>query len=124
MPRPADQLKADFFKALGHPARVRVLLLLRDGERSVAEMLPQVGLEQSHLSQQLGVLRRAGVVRSRKEGSNVVYEVIDPRIYQLLHTAKEIVASSLTRSGEMLADLADLADLDVGTTASQPGEPS
>lgn len=106
--RPAHQAKAEFFKALGHPARVRVLEVLRDGECAVADMLPQVGLEQSHLSQQLAVLRRAGIVRSRKDGHHVLYAVVDPRVFQLLHTAKEIVASTLTRSEELLAALDEL----------------
>lgn len=56
--RPLSEIKAELFKALAHPGRVRVLELLRDGERSVAELVPLVGLEASHLSQQLGVLRR------------------------------------------------------------------
>jgi ArsR family transcriptional regulator len=57
--RPIDQVKAEFFNTLAHPARIRVLELLRDGERSVSELIPDVGLEPSHLSQQLVVLRRA-----------------------------------------------------------------
>jgi division protein CdvB (Snf7/Vps24/ESCRT-III family) len=56
---PLYQLKAEFFKTLGHPARIRVLELLSDREHAVAEMLPQVGIEPAHLSQQLAVLRRA-----------------------------------------------------------------
>jgi hypothetical protein len=56
------EVKAEFFKTLAHPARIRVLELLRDGERSVSELIPDVGLKPSHLSQQLGVLRRANVI--------------------------------------------------------------
>jgi len=62
MTRPNYQVKADFFKTLAHPARIRVLELLRDGERSVGELIPEVGLEASHLSQQLGILRRANIL--------------------------------------------------------------
>ena len=68
---PLSEVKADMFRALAHPARVRVLEVLVDGERSVGELQPLVGIELSHLSQQLGVLRRAGLVTARKEGSNV-----------------------------------------------------
>ena len=60
--RPLSEIKAELFKALGHPGRVRILEVLRDGDRTVADLLPLVGLESSHLSQQLGVLRRARVV--------------------------------------------------------------
>jgi DNA-binding transcriptional ArsR family regulator len=109
MPRPIYQVKADFFKTLGHPARIRVLEVLRDGERSVSEMIPLVGLEQSHLSQQLAVLRRGGIVTARKEGTTVRYSVTDPRLFHLLETAKEILATSLSGSQDLLAELASLS---------------
>ena len=60
--RPLCEVKAELFKALGHPARVRALEVLAEGERTVGELQPLVGIESSHLSQQLGVLRRAGLV--------------------------------------------------------------
>jgi DNA-binding transcriptional ArsR family regulator len=107
--RPIYQVKADFFKTLGHPARIRVLEVLRDGEHSVSEMIPLVGIEQSHLSQQLAVLRRGGIVTTRKEGTTVLYSVADPQIFHLLETAKEILASSLAGSSDLLAELADLS---------------
>lgn len=109
MTRPIYQVKADFFKTLGHPARIRVLELLRDGERSVADMMPLVGLEQSHLSQQLGVLRRGGIVESRKDGTTVLYSVTDPRLFHLLETAKEILATSLSEYRDLLEDLDNLS---------------
>lgn len=108
MTRPIYQVKAEFFKTLAHPARIRVLELLREGERSVAELIPDVGLEPSHLSQQLGVLRRAGVVRSRKDGSTVLYTVADPMIFELLEVAKKILTSSLAGTRDLLAELETL----------------
>jgi DNA-binding transcriptional ArsR family regulator len=104
-PPPIYQLKADFFKTLGHPARIRVLEVLRDGEVSVGELIPQVGIEASHLSQQLGVLRRAGVVQSRKDGVTVLYTVTDPRIFDLLETARQILSSALQETSSLLGDL-------------------
>ncbi|HUP72193.1 MAG TPA: metalloregulator ArsR/SmtB family transcription factor [Acidimicrobiales bacterium] len=106
MSRPIYQVKAEFFKTLGHPARIRVLELLRDGERTVGELLGDIGLEQSHLSQQLAVLRRANVIRSHKDGARVLYTVVDPRIFQLLETAKAIISASLAESDDLLAELA------------------
>ncbi len=108
MTRPIYQVKADFFKTLAHPARIRILELLRDGERSVGELIPEVGLEASHLSQQLGVLRRANVLQSRKEGSTVRYSVTDPRIFDLLEVAKAILTTTLSESRQLLADLEGL----------------
>ena len=96
MNRPIYQVKADFFKTLAHPARIRVLELLRDGERSVGELIPDVGLEASHLSQQLSALRRAGIVESRKNGATVIYSVVDQRIFDLLAVAKARRSAALT----------------------------
>jgi DNA-binding transcriptional ArsR family regulator len=102
---PLSVVKAELFKALANPARVRVLELLSDGERSVGEMQPQVGVELSHLSQQLGVLRRAGLVVTRKEGASVFYAIKDPLVVELLQVAKRILRNSLAENNAMLAGL-------------------
>lgn len=102
---PIYQLKAEFFRTLGHPARIRILEILREGEVSVSELIPQIGLEPSHLSQQLGVLRRAGVVSSRKEGTSVRYSVTDPRIFELLEVARAILSTSLKQTTDLLGAL-------------------
>lgn len=103
--RPIAEIKSELFRTLAHPIRIRVLELLVDGERSVGEMAPLVGAEQSHLSQQLAVLRRGGLVTSRKEGSSVFYSVRDPEIVELLAVAKRLLVNSLTESQGLLADL-------------------
>ena len=103
--RPISEIKADLFKALAHPARIRVLELLSDGEATVSEMQPLVGVESSHLSQQLGVLRRARVVTTRKEGVNVYYAIKDPAMVELLAVAKRLLINSLTETEDLLADL-------------------
>jgi ArsR family transcriptional regulator len=108
MTRPIYQVKADFFKTLAHPARIRVLELLRDGERSVGELIPEVGLESSHLSQQLAVLRRANVLQARKEGTTVLYSVTDERMFELLEVAKAIITSTLAESTQLIAQLNSL----------------
>jgi ArsR family transcriptional regulator len=102
---PIYQLKAEFFKTLGHPARIRVLEVLRDGESSVGQLVPAVGIEASHLSQQLAVLRRANLVQTRKEGSSVIYSVENPAVFELLEVAKRILTSSLLQSQDLLAEL-------------------
>jgi ArsR family transcriptional regulator len=103
--RPLSEVKAELFKAMAHPARVRVLEVLATGEHTVGALQPLVGIESSHLSQQLGVLRRAALVSSRKEGSSVVYALRDPLIADLLAVAKKLLLVSLTESQELLADL-------------------
>ncbi|MFJ3779487.1 ArsR/SmtB family transcription factor [Streptomyces sp. NPDC090075] len=105
MSTPLYQLKAEFFKTLGHPARIRVLELLSEREHAVAEMLPEVGIEAAHLSQQLAVLRRANLVRTRKEGSNVYYSLASPELAELLRVARSILSGVLAGQAELLADL-------------------
>ena len=100
--RDIPRLKAEFFKALGHPLRIRILELLAEGELSVADLLAEVGAEQSHLSQQLGILRRAGFVVSRREGASVVYSVADERIADLLAVSRQMLIDMLTASRDEL----------------------
>ncbi len=102
---PLSVIKAELFKAMASPARIRVLELLAEGERSVGDMQPFVGLELSHLSQQLGVLRRAGLVVSRKEGSQVFYAVRNDLVVELLAVAKRFLLSSLAETSKMLSGL-------------------
>src|SRR6266536_465415 len=103
--RPLYQAKAEFFKTLGHPARIRVLELLSEREYAVGEMLPGVGVEATNLSQPLGVLRRAGLVSFRKEGSAVYYSLTSPQVAELLAVARRILTEVLAGQVELLADL-------------------
>jgi ArsR family transcriptional regulator len=103
--QPIQPLKAEFFKALAHPARIRILETLAEGECSVGELIPDVGLEASHLSQQLGVLRRANLVMTRKEGSSVYYRLADRRLAKLLDLAKQILLTYLTEARDQLVDV-------------------
>jgi DNA-binding transcriptional ArsR family regulator len=102
---PLSEVKAELFKALAHPARIRALEVLSDRERSVGELQPLVGIESSHLSQQLAVLRRAGLVMTRKEGSSVYYAVRDPLVVELLSVAKRFLLASLAETRDLLEDL-------------------
>ncbi|MEV0494070.1 ArsR/SmtB family transcription factor [Streptomyces atratus] len=105
MSAPLYQLKAEFFKTLGHPVRIRVLELLSEREHAVSEMLPEVGVEAAHLSQQLAVLRRAKLVTTRREGSAVYYALANPHVVELLGVARTILSGVLAGQAELLADL-------------------
>lgn len=117
MSRPLYQLKAEFFKTLGHPARIRVLELLSRREHAVAEMVPEVGIEPANLSQQLAVLRRTGLVATRKSGSSVYYSLISPHVAELLTTARLILTGVLSGQVELLADLRAPVNAGSGVTA-------
>ena len=118
MSRPLYQAKAEFFKTLGHPARIRVLELLSERERSVGEMLPEVGIEATNLSQHLAVLRRAGLVTFRKEGSTVYYSLTSPQVAELLAVARRILTEVLAGQVELLTDL------QIAAATPRPSPPS
>ncbi|GAB3031047.1 metalloregulator ArsR/SmtB family transcription factor [Parafrigoribacterium mesophilum] len=103
--RPVAELKAQLFKALAHPVRIRALEQLVQGERSVGDLAERIQTEISHVSQQLAVLRRAGVVDTRREGNTIFYSVRDPRMSQLLATARGLIVSNLQDSQNLLAFL-------------------
>src|SRR5512139_2222452 len=105
MSTPLYQAKAEFFKTLGHPARIRVLELLSEREHSVSEMLPEVGIEPAHLSQQLSVLRKMNLVVTRKEGSTVFYSLVSPQVAELLAVARRILTQVLATQVGLLDDL-------------------
>lgn len=105
MPTPLHELKAEFFKTLGHPLRVRVLEILSVRESSVAEILADVGVEPSNLSQQLAVLRRSGLVTARREASTVYYTITSPQVAELLAVARGILTSVLTGQEGLLVNL-------------------
>jgi ArsR family transcriptional regulator len=105
MTTPLYQLKAEFFKTLGHPARIRILELLVEREHSVGELQEKVGLVSSHASQQLAVLRRAGVVVARKQGNSVFYSLAAPDLAELLAVARHVLTEVLTDQASMLKDL-------------------
>ena len=105
MPNSLHQVKAEFFKTLGHPARIRVLELLAERDHTVSELLPEIGLEASNLSQQLGVLRRAGVVTATKDGNAVVYSIASPVITELLAVARKALTGMLNEQVALLEDL-------------------
>ncbi|WP_071344032.1 ArsR/SmtB family transcription factor [Nocardia seriolae] len=95
-------MKADFFKTLGHPVRIRVLELLSQRDHAVSEMLVEIGVEAANLSQQLSILRRAGLVTARRAGLSVTYELTSPQVAELLVVARAILNGVVTGQAEAL----------------------
>ncbi|MEU8627350.1 metalloregulator ArsR/SmtB family transcription factor [Streptomyces sp. NPDC048669] len=102
---PLYQAKAELFRMLGHPVRIRVLELLQDGPMPVRELRAAIEVEPSALSQQLAVLRRSGIVSSVREGSTVVYELAGGDVAELLRAARRILTEMLAGQNELLAEL-------------------
>ncbi|MBO0845485.1 MAG: winged helix-turn-helix transcriptional regulator [Nocardioides sp.] len=88
---PLYQAKAEFFKTLGHPARIRILELLSERDHAVHELLEKIAIEPSNLSQQLAVLRRTSLVVSHRHGGEVIYSVSVPEVRDLLVAARQIL---------------------------------
>lgn len=105
MATPLYQLKAEFFKVMSHPVRIRVLELLSQREQSVGELMLELHIEPSNLSQQLAVLRRAGLVSTRKDGSTVYYSLVSHQIADLMSVARSILTSVLSEQTQLLATL-------------------
>jgi DNA-binding transcriptional ArsR family regulator len=101
----ARQFKAEFFKALAHPLRISILDALRKGERTVAEISGEFGIEQANASQQLAVLRHKNIITARKAGANVYYSVTDPAIFKLLDVARDIFNNHLTGVRTVLEEI-------------------
>ena len=93
MPHTLQGFKAELFKALAHPARIRILEHLRAGERTVSDLQALLEIESSTASQQLAILRSRSIVEGRKQGTSVFYRVTDPLIFDLLAVARQIFAN-------------------------------
>lgn len=97
--------KADFFKALAHPLRIKILEVLVDGEKSVNEIQSAIGSEGSAVSQQLIILRSKNIVVGVKDGNRVIYSLRDPLIVDLLRVAKQIFNNHLVNTIQLLDQL-------------------
>lgn len=102
-----QSFKAEFFKALAHPLRIRILELLRKGDKYVSELQADMSVDSSVVSQQLAILRSRNIVVGIKEGTKVAYSVKDPLIFELLDVAKRIFNNNLNDAINMLQKLDD-----------------
>ena len=96
--------KAELFKALAHPARIRILELLRDGEKSVTELQLALGTEGSTASQQLAILRMKNLVDTRKSGNNIYYRLQDQQVNALLAVARRMFDAHLVQLQSMSSE--------------------
>jgi len=105
MPTGLQTLKAEFFRVLAHPTRIRILEQLVNRERTVQQLQAALDLEQPIVSQQLAVLRRRGVVTARREGTQAFYALGSPLIADLLRLSREFLNGHLAESRSMLQEL-------------------
>ncbi len=91
---------AQLLKVLTHPTRLAILSILRDGEHCVCHMEAHLGFRQAYISQQLAILREAGLVQDRRDGWNIFYRVTDPKIYSILDSVQAVVGEDSSPSSK------------------------
>jgi DNA-binding transcriptional ArsR family regulator len=101
------RLTADFLKSLSHPVRVRILRLLAPGERCVCELIAAIDIEQSNLSQHLGVLKKQGIIDSRKEGTKVFYRILHHSALEVIKAVEKTIGEQLSESRNLLSQLGE-----------------
>lgn len=102
-----QKFKADFFKALAHPLRIRILELLAEGDKNVNELQTLIGSEGSAISQQLSILRNKNIVFGTKDANRVTYSLRDQMIIDLLSIARQIFNNHLIDTASMLDKFSD-----------------
>jgi ArsR family transcriptional regulator len=118
--RPLYEIKANLFKGLAHPYRIRVLeILASSDEVSVAEMISKTGLEASHLSQHLSVLRRYRLVTSERRASVVYYRLAFPQVAELLRVARQLLVDVLIVSRGQITSAGELPPIPAPVGARQ-----
>ncbi len=118
--RPLAEAKAELFKALAHPVRVRVLELLAGGDLTMGELAERTGFEPSHLSQHVTQLRRAGIVDSRRVRTTVLCTLRDPQTAELLAVALQLIGNNLRHAQVLLGALEGADDADTLAGADRP----
>lgn len=86
-----SSLQAEIFKVLAHSTRLQIVELLREGEKCVCDIVPELGMEQSNISRHLNSLRKEGIVQCRKEGLKVFYWVSDPMVFEMMDLCTEML---------------------------------
>lgn len=99
-----QRFKAELFKALSHPTRIRILELLRQGEQTVSQLQLGLGPEGSTVSQQLAILRMKNLVDTRRAGNAIYYRLRDPQIEDLLDAARRIFESHVIQLQSLTAE--------------------
>ena len=96
------RFKAEFFKALAHPLRIRILELLRAGPLSVTQIQEATGAPASSVSQQLAVLRSRSILATERHGTTIIYRVPDPELFELLDAARSLFDIHLRQTIDLL----------------------
>jgi ArsR family transcriptional regulator len=101
----AYKIKADFLKALAHPVRLQIIELLKNGEKNVGSIMKALSIQQSSLSRHLTVLREAGILKSRQQGTVIYYNIEDHNIFHVLRPIADMLRKKLKKTEAVLSSL-------------------
>ena len=99
------ELKAEILKALAQPTRLKILELLRNGEKCICEIVPAINGEQSNISRHISLMQKSHLVTTRKDGVRVMVKVRDPKIFDLLDRVNAILKNQMNEQSRLLKSL-------------------
>ena len=96
------QMHAEVCKSMANPTRLKIMNLLREGEKGVEELLERLKLPKANLSQHLSVLRQRKIVSTRREGLNIYYKVANPEMIKACDILREVLLEQLQEGGQLM----------------------
>ena len=100
------ELKADVLKVLAQPTRLKILELLRNGERCICEIVPAINGEQSNISKHISLMQKSNLVTTRKDGVKVMVKVKDPKIFEILDRVSLLLKKQIQETGKLIQKFA------------------
>ena len=99
------ELKAEILKALAQPTRLRILELLRNGEKCICEIVPAINGEQSNISRHISLMQKSNLVTTRKDGVKVMVKVKDPKVFEILDSIALLLKKQIIETGKLVQQL-------------------
>ncbi len=99
------ELKAEILKALAQPTRLKILELIRDGEKCICEIVPALNGEQSNISRHISLMQKSNLVTTRKDGVRVLVKVKDPKIFGILDQVSAILKAHVTEQNKLIKSI-------------------
>ncbi len=96
------ELEAEYFKALSHPTRIKIIYLLKDGESCLCDLIPEMGKDESHIARHLAVLKRANIISVHRRGISAYYKLNDPTVIDIIEKAKDIISKQINELKDIL----------------------
>jgi len=99
------ELKAEILKALAQPTRLKILELLRHGEKCICEIIPAINGEQSNISRHISLMQKSRLIDTRKDGVKVMVKVRDPRVFEILDAINLLLRKQIVETGKLIHKL-------------------